>query len=195
MPSPKRACAAIFAAATVCGCSDAAESPRPGGTILDLVLPKATCVISLQNSTNFYTGPDGQMIPLTGPQCARANEEGRRAESEAQANTQAQRAVTPPIVAHPAAPQPPKYEPRYSEKIEADNGAVYRVDLNGTRYFANGVEAGVYDEGRGGTVPMYFDCAGHMGELGDPMSYVPPRSVGARIATVACAAAEQNARR
>jgi hypothetical protein len=150
MPSAKRAYAAIFAATTVCGCSAGVDSSRPGGTILDLVLPKTACVIRLQNSTDFYKGADGQIIALTDPQCVRANGEAQRAESEAQANAQAQRAVPSPIVAHSPAPHPPKYEPRYSEKIEADNGAVYRVDLNGTRYFANGVETGVYDEGSGG---------------------------------------------
>jgi hypothetical protein len=58
------------------------------------------------------------------------------------------------------------YKPHYSDKIEADNGAVYAIDLNTARRFAAGVEAGVYDQGRGGIIPMYFDCAGHMGELG-----------------------------
>jgi hypothetical protein len=96
-------------------------------------------------------------------------------------------------------PKLPSYpevsKPNYSEKIEADNGAVYMIDLHTARHFAAGVEAGVYDQGRGGVIPMYFDCAGHMGELGGPMSYVPPRSVGARLAAIACAEAARHPER
>jgi hypothetical protein len=91
--------------------------------------------------------------------------------------------------------RPGEYKPNYSQKIEADNGAAYAIDLKSARRFAAGVEAGVYDQGRGGIVPMYFDCAGHMGELGGPMSYVPPRSVGARLAAVACAEADRHPER
>ena len=87
------------------------------------------------------------------------------------------------------------YAPNYSEKIEADNGATYAVDLKSARRFAAGVEAGVYDEGRGGIIPMYFDCAGHIGELGGPMSYVAPRSVGAQLAAIACAEANRHPER
>jgi hypothetical protein len=39
------------------------------------------------------------------------------------------------------------YQPSYSEKVEADNGAVFAIDLKTARHFAAGVEAGVYDEG------------------------------------------------
>jgi hypothetical protein len=72
---------------------------------------------------------------------------------------------------------------------------VFAIDLKSARHFAAGVEAGVYDGGRGGIIPMYFDCAGHMGELGGPMSPVPPRSVGARLATTACAEADRHPER
>ena len=87
------------------------------------------------------------------------------------------------------------YKPSYSEKIEADNGAVYAIDLKSARHFGANVLAGVYDEGRGGIIPMFFDCAGHMGQMGGPMSYVPPRSVGARLAAIACAEANKHPER
>jgi hypothetical protein len=98
---------------------------------------------------------------------------------------------------HPRPPtrRPGVYQPNYSEKIEADNGAVYAIDLKSARRFAAGVEAGVYDQGRGGIIPMYFDCAGHMGALGGPMDYIPPRSVGARLAAIACAEANRHPER
>ena len=82
-----------------------------------------------------------------------------------------------------------QYRPHLSEMIEADNGARYAVDLNTARHFGPVVEAGIYDQGRGGIVPMMFDCHGHAGPLGGTMSQTPPRSVGARLAAIACAAA------
>lgn len=82
-----------------------------------------------------------------------------------------------------------QYRPHLSEMIEADNGARYAVDLNTARHFGPVVEAGIYDQGRGGIIPMMFDCRGHAGPLGGNMSPTPARSVGARLAAIACAAA------
>jgi hypothetical protein len=87
------------------------------------------------------------------------------------------------------------YEIRFSEKVEADNGAVYAVDLKSARQFGSNVLANVYDEGQGGMVGMLFDCAGHMGPMDGPMTYVPPRSVGARLAAIACAEANRHPER
>ena len=88
-----------------------------------------------------------------------------------------------------------QYKPNYSEKIEADNRAVYAIDLKSARHFGANVLAGVYDEGRGGIIPMFFDCAGHAGPMGGPMSYVAPRSVGARLAAIVCAEANKHPER
>ncbi|MGP0095286.1 MAG: hypothetical protein ACLPKB_35835 [Xanthobacteraceae bacterium] len=88
------------------------------------------------------------------------------------------------------------YKPSYSEKIEADNGAVYAIDLKSARHFAAGVMAGVYDQGRGGIIPMYFYCKGaQMGPVGGAMSPVAPRSVGGRLLAIACAEADRHPER
>ena len=89
-------------------------------------------------------------------------------------------------------------QPKYSDKIEADNGAVYAVDLSTARHFGGLVQAGVYDLNRGIIVaaPMWFQCA--YAQIGtDPrqMSYVPPRSVGARLLAIACAEADRHPER
>jgi hypothetical protein len=89
------------------------------------------------------------------------------------------------------------YKPQLSEKVEADNGAVYAVDLNSARHFSGGALAGIYDQGRGGIAPMWFDCAGHMREfdIHAPLTYAPPRSVGARLSAIACAEADRHPER
>jgi hypothetical protein len=71
--------------------------------------------------------------------------------------------------------------------VEAGNGAVYEVDINTARHFRTRTEAGIYDEERGGMVPIYFDCA--------PMSYVLPHPVEAQIEAIAFAAAEKPSQR
>lgn len=95
----------------------------------------------------------------------------------------------------PKREQPPvSYEPKW-QKVEADNGAEHQIDLNSARRFAAGVLATVYFAGARISTGVYFDCAGHMGELGGPMAYVPPRSIGARLSEFACAEANQHPNR
>lgn len=99
-------------------------------------------------------------------------------------------AQTPMLAPSRATP----YTPVYSEKIEADNGAVYAVDLKTARHFGNLVQAGVYDLNRQIQIagPMWFQCE-HALVGTDPrsMTYAPPRSVGARLLAIACAEADR----
>ena len=88
--------------------------------------------------------------------------------------------------------------PHYSEKIEADNGAIYAVDLKTARHFGGLVQAGVYDLNQGIMIaaPMWFQCVyARVGTDPRLMSYVPPRSVGARLLAIACAEADRHPER
>lgn len=88
------------------------------------------------------------------------------------------------------------YKPNYSEKIEADNGATYMVDLNFVSRFSPGtVKALIYDEGRRGTFAMLFDCRGNGAIYGAMLEYLPPRSVAARFSAIACAEADRKIKR
>lgn len=91
-------------------------------------------------------------------------------------------------------PAPQPYKPLYSERVEADNGAVYAVDLKTARHFGNLVQAGVYDLNRQVQIagPMWFQCSGsRVGTDPRVMTYAPPRSVGARLLAIACAEADR----
>jgi hypothetical protein len=95
----------------------------------------------------------------------------------------------------PASAQP-EYQPAYSAKVEADNGTAYAVDLRSARHFGSLVQAGVYDEGRHGIMPMWFNCTyARAGTDPGLMAPVPPRSVGGRLLAVACAEADRHPER
>lgn len=86
------------------------------------------------------------------------------------------------------------YKPLYSERVEADNGAVYVVDLKTARHFGNLVQAGVWDPNRQIQIaaPMWFACgAALVGTDPGHLAYAPPRSVGARLLAIACAEADR----
>ena len=83
--------------------------------------------------------------------------------------------------------------------IKADNGAAFDIDLNSITPSGYGVEAVIYIA-KGQPVDlsnlkrMLFDCHGHMTDVTDtqgagnmPTIYLPPQSIGAKLATVACA--------
>jgi hypothetical protein len=99
----------------------------------------------------------------------------------------------------PAPSQVHPYKPTYSERIEADNGAAYAVDLKTARWFGSLVQAGVYDPDRGVQIagPMWFVCGGtaRAGLTPGALAYVPPRSVGARLRAIACAEANRHPER
>ena len=143
-----------------------------------------------------FIGPDGKYQRISPEQCQRENEK-LLADEDKQLAAQAdqQRRAT---VAQTPAPKPQAPKSQFSEKIEADNGAVYAVDLSTARHFGSLVQAGVYDLNRGIIVaaPMWFQCA--YAQVGnDPrlMSYVPPRSIGARLLAIACAEADRHPER
>ena len=77
--------------------------------------------------------------------------------------------------------------------IEADNGTVYRFDMNLVFREAGGVYAMVHDSSQDSweSTMMEFDCAGHflimsqMGEMSEWM-YAPPRSIAGKIADMVC---------
>jgi TPR repeat protein len=95
------------------------------------------------------------------------------------------------------------------QTIEADNGAVYALDLKSIVQMANGLGAtsgvtvGVYVvEGElfdpNGLRSFIFDCAGHFqifsGAGFSPMRYAPPRSIAAKIGILACASVKAAAK-
>jgi hypothetical protein len=83
-------------------------------------------------------------------------------------------------------------------KIEADNGAVYQLDLGLIQRFADGASSVVYTDEGGVFNPMnmkqwFFNCQGHFSVTLDrgstPMTYAAPRSVAARISNLVCVGA------
>lgn len=85
------------------------------------------------------------------------------------------------------------------QKVEADNGSVFQIDLNSISHFTNGTaEVVIYAvEGAGydpqNTRRLWFDCQGKYrdstGPGISPTSYAPPRSIAGRISQIACAGA------
>ena len=83
------------------------------------------------------------------------------------------------------------------QKIEADNGAVYQVDIahivhrNGgaTEVRVYAIEGGTYDPNNMTT--LFFNCESHqysdIKSLGRIWQYAPPRSVAGQIEAIACA--------
>jgi|GEM_PF-5593485 len=86
------------------------------------------------------------------------------------------------------------------KNIEADNGAVYKIDLNSISHYNNGTADVVVYAVEGASYNpenmrrLWFDCQGHFrDETGPgfgPTEYAPPRSIAGRISQVACAGAK-----
>jgi hypothetical protein len=83
------------------------------------------------------------------------------------------------------------------QRAEADNGAVYLIDLGLIQSFAAGASTAIYTDEGGAFNPMnlkrwYFTCEGHFSMMEDSLSpsmYAPPRSVARHISDVVCAGA------
>jgi hypothetical protein len=186
--------AVILFAGAEAGCG--AYPAYPGTAIGSVLAPlglRSACLIRHSDGSpaTIYEGPDGS--GLTIQECRQANADAVVAE---QAEQRDRAAATAQVVVPRAKIEP--YRPSYSEKVEADNGAVYAVDLSTARHFGGLVQAGVYDLNQGIIIasPMWFQCA--YAQVGtDPrlMSYVPPRSVGARLLAIACAEADRHPER
>jgi hypothetical protein len=98
----------------------------------------------------------------------------------------------------PAPAHPPAQEKKSSKhnwvSVEADNGAVIKVDMNSIQRGTGAAIVFTYaDEGNPEDAyklqGYMFDCRGHysvMGLSSSPMLYAPPRSVAARISDLAC---------
>ena len=86
------------------------------------------------------------------------------------------------------------------KKLEADNGAVYQIDLNSNFYFNNGTaDIVVYAVSNSGFNPenmhrLWFDCHGQYrdttGPSFGPTMNAPPNSMVGRISQIACAGAK-----
>jgi hypothetical protein len=76
------------------------------------------------------------------------------------------------------------------ETVEADNGAIYKVDLGHIEVIGRGVSAQVVKDEGDEVVPyaITFDCNGHYIMANSGWQFAPPRSVIGRIAALACAA-------
>jgi hypothetical protein len=90
------------------------------------------------------------------------------------------------------------YKPDW-KSIEADNGAVYKVDLNSVSRYTNGtldiliyaVEGSDFDPRN--LSRLWFDCRGHFRDQTNgigPTQYAAPRSIAGRISQLACAGAK-----
>ena len=97
----------------------------------------------------------------------------------------------------------PKTKQEYQENcwqpIEADNGAVFRIDLGLIQKFGDQATTSIYNDEGGPFNPMhlrrwFFTCRGHFrtqldnGHLSS-MSYAPPRSVAGQMSNIVCAGA------
>jgi hypothetical protein len=86
------------------------------------------------------------------------------------------------------------------QSVEADNGALYKIDLNSISHLNNGTaDAIVYAVDGAGYNPenmrrLWFDCHGHYQDLTGPgvgpTQYAPPRSIAGRLSEIACASAK-----
>jgi hypothetical protein len=78
--------------------------------------------------------------------------------------------------------------------IEADNGAVVRIDVNSIFRYSNGTADIVTYAMEGDRYnpenqrKLWFDCQGHYRDetAGGPTLYAPPRSMVGRISDIAC---------
>jgi hypothetical protein len=85
-------------------------------------------------------------------------------------------------------------EPQY-RKVEAENGTIYRVDLSHTWRNAQGGAVTTVLEGDdyvGDVTQFVFDCQGWFSIVDPaaniPMHHIPPRSIVANFAAIACTA-------
>jgi hypothetical protein len=112
-----------------------------------------------------------------------------------QARTNARQSSPPPAPAS-ADPSPKKSSKPNWVSVEAENGAVTKVDMNSIQRGDGAAIIFTYaDEGRPEDAyklqGYMFDCQGHyelMGLQSSPSLYAPPRSVAARISELACSA-------
>lgn len=79
-------------------------------------------------------------------------------------------------------------------KFEADNGAVYALDLNSIVRTSNAATAAMCIIDNDICIPLnvrglVFDCAGHYSIERSPMLIAPPRSVIGQMAILACSRA------
>lgn len=103
------------------------------------------------------------------------------------------------VLTVPALAQIPGYKPNW-QTVEADNGAIYKVDVNSISHYNNGTaDVTVYFvEGSGfnpeNTHRLWFDCRGHFRDQTNPpfgaTQYAPPRSTAGRLSEIACAGAK-----
>ena len=85
--------------------------------------------------------------------------------------------------------------------LEADNGAIYKIDLNSISHYHNGTaDMIVYAVEGSGYNPenmhrLWFDCHGNFRDETGPRfgetEYAPPRSMAGRISEIACAGARE----
>jgi hypothetical protein len=86
------------------------------------------------------------------------------------------------------------------QRIEADNGAVFQLDMSSIHRFGNGTaEATVYSVQGDAFNPenlrrLWFDCHGHYQDTTGPRIsqtlYAAPRSMAGRISDIACVGAK-----
>ncbi len=108
-------------------------------------------------------------------------------------------AVVALLFASPAFSQNSGGQPKW-QKLEADNGAVYQINMNSISHYNTGAaEVVVYAVEGPGFSPenmrrLWFDCQGHFrdqtGPGFGPTQYAAPRSVAGRIGEIACAGAK-----
>jgi hypothetical protein len=86
------------------------------------------------------------------------------------------------------------------QNVEADNGAIYKVDLNSISHYNNGTADVVVYAVEGSSYNpenmrrLWFDCQGRFrdetGRHIGPAQYAPPRSIAGRIGEIACVGAK-----
>jgi hypothetical protein len=84
------------------------------------------------------------------------------------------------------------------ERVEAENGAAYMIDLGLIQSFGAGATTSIYND-EGGTFNVmnlkrwYFTCDGHFSVMENygsgPTVYAPPHSVAAHMSNIVCAGA------
>jgi hypothetical protein len=89
-----------------------------------------------------------------------------------------------------------EYQENCWQRIEADNGAVFRIDLGLIQEIGGEATTAIYkDEGNSfnplNLTRWFFSCEGHFRTLLDngslsPSSYAPPRSVAAQMSNIIC---------
>src|SRR5882672_2068261 len=103
------------------------------------------------------------------------------------------------MLVSPALPQGGNKQANW-QSVEADNGAVYKIDMNSISHNNNGTaDLVVYAVEGPGYNPanmrrLWFDCQGRYRDLSapgiGPTQYAPPRSIAGRLSEIACAGAK-----